>query len=117
MIPTYLLFAFAIAVCHHRTEALLVLGGRNERADHRVLDTHIAGWKTVHLAQPEEETTNVCVSSQVTKVLSRNKRAVIFRVDERAVVDGIRLRVVVRQPVQHCAATAGVEEIDEPVAL
>ncbi len=72
---------------------------------------------TVHLSQPEEQAADVCVTTQVTKILPSDERAVVFRIDEQAVVEGIGLDVVISQPVHHSAATALVEEIDEISAL
>ena len=72
---------------------------------------------TVHLSQPEEQAVDVCVATQVTKILPRNERAIVFRVDEQAVVEGIGLEIVISEPVHHGAATTLVEEIDEISAL
>ena len=68
---------------------------------------------TVHLSQPVEQAADVRVTAQVTKILPSHKGAVVFRIDEQAVVDGIGLEIVISQPVHHGAATALVEEIDE----
>jgi hypothetical protein len=41
----------------------------------------------VYLAQPEQEAADVRVAAQVAEVLRGHERAVVFRVDEGAVVD------------------------------
>ena len=83
---------------------------------------HIAQRCAADLPQPEKETTDVRVAAQVAKVLRCHKRPVVFFVDEGAVVDGISLHVVIRQPVHHGtltgrSATGLIEQIDQRRSL
>ena len=71
---------------NHGAEALLVFRGRQERADHRVLSRPIAQRRTVHLAEPEQQSANVPIALQVAKVLRGHKCPVGFGIDECPVV-------------------------------
>jgi hypothetical protein len=46
-------------------------------------------WTTVNLVQPEQETTDVGFAPQKTKLSRRDECAIIFAVDEGAVVNWI----------------------------
>ena len=74
-----------------------------------MLDAQVANREAVHLSQPELESSDVGVTSQVACVLRKDKGAVIFRIDQGAIVNRVRSRVIVCQPVQHHAASTGVE--------
>ena len=66
---------------------------------------HVAQRRTADLPQPEKETTDVRVAAQVAKVLRCHKRSVVFFVDKGAIVNRISLRVVISEPIHHCAAS------------
>src|SRR5206468_6939798 len=93
-------------------EAQLVLNRRDERTHHRILLCHISERRAVYLTLPEQYATNVPIAPQVAKVLRHHKRAVVFRIDKRAVVDAAiaALQVVVSQPIDHCGAAAQSDE-------
>ena len=80
-------------MCHDRAEALLIFSRSDEGTDHRVLFGRVAQGRAVYLAQPEQEAANVCISPQVTEILRGDKGAVVLFIDERAIVDGVGLRV------------------------
>jgi hypothetical protein len=47
--------------------------------------------RTAYLTQPEQKSANIRVAPQITKILRRHERSVVFSVDECPVVDRIRL--------------------------
>ena len=73
--------ASRIAAREDRAEALLVFSRSNERANHRVLNIHVADREAIYLAQPELKSTNVGVAAQVAGVFREHKRAVVFPID------------------------------------
>ena len=55
--------ALSVSAWRIDAEALLILGGSYESADHAVLLGDVAGRRRTHLVQPEDETVDVTVSS------------------------------------------------------
>ena len=77
-----------------------------------MLDVHVANREAVHLSQPELESSDVSVTSQVARVLREHESAVVFSINERSIVNWIGLRVVIGESIDHIAATTSIEEID-----
>ena len=100
------LWALSVVMSNEGTEALLIFRRGDERADHRMLFGDVAKCSAVDLAQPEKEPRDVRIAAQITEILSGHKRSVVFGVDERPVINGIRLHVIVSQPIHHRTSTA-----------
>src|SRR5213080_131981 len=87
----------------------LIFVRSDERADHGMLFGDVPEQCTIYLSQPEKKARHIRVATQIAKIFARHKHSVVLGVDERSVVDRIRLTVI-SQPVQHRAATSGIEQ-------
>src|SRR5215472_4272637 len=95
-----------------RAEALLIFDRGDERTDHAVLFGAVAQRSAVNLAQPEEQASDIGITSQITEVLRGNEGTVVFLVNKGAIIDRVCLRVVIGEPIQDRAPAARVEKID-----
>ena len=94
---------------HRCAESQLVFSRSDKRTDHRVLLAAVSQRTAVNLAQPEKEAGHIRIAPQVSRVLRKNKRAIVLGVDERAVVYGVCLGVVVGQAVDDVPAPTRIE--------
>src|SRR5262252_3996519 len=102
------LLTLAVVARRHCSESQLIFGGGDERADHSVLPGSVTQRPGVHLAQPEQESADVCIAPQITEVLCGDESAIVFLINEWPIGDRI-LWIVIRQPIHHRARTTGRE--------
>src|SRR5678816_3316254 len=65
---------------HQRTEACLVLGRRDKRADHAAIIVRLS---IVQNVQPEGKATRIRIAMQITEVLHQHKRRIVFSLSKR----------------------------------
>ena len=87
-----------------------------------MLNGRVADGKTIYQIQPEQESTDISISPQVSGIFSEDKRAIVLAIDNGLIDDGIRLRVIIGQAVKHTAspdnsAARLSEKIDQSAAL
>lgn len=82
-----------------------------------MLPRYVAQRSTVYLAQPEQESRDVGVAPEISKVLRRNESAIVFSVYKRPVVNRVRRNTIIGNPAEDHARAALVEQINQSCSL